>query len=165
MYANSCTSLKEYNHMYVCLCHTFSQSSISPLTCSPICSWLFAISLHCVPSRNAIAKHQVRHLLRFEFGGTEPECASWAVQPGLCVWVWSLERVIRSSAPVCSASFSWHTVLLLLAVSRAVIKTWRVDKLPLSISSRLMIWFCCYQARMDPYWGTCVYLGSCRTFR
>ena len=45
-----------------------------------------------------LLNYRVGHLLRFEFEGTEPECASWTVQPGLCVWVWSLERIVYHSA-------------------------------------------------------------------
>ena len=77
----------------------------------------------------------------------------WAVQPGLCVWVWNL-------CGCGCGSFNWHTVLLILALVRTVIETGEPINWPLSISSRLMIWFCCYQARMDPYWCTCMYLGS-----
>ena len=45
-----------------------------------------------------LLNYRVGHLLRFEFEGTEPECASWTVQLGLCVWVWSLERIVYHSA-------------------------------------------------------------------
>ena len=55
------------------------------------------------------------------------------VQPGLCGWLWiklgTGDQAMRPCMHRHSASFSWHTVLLLLARSRAVIKTWRVDKL------------------------------------
>ena len=87
----------------------------------------------------------------------EPECASWAVQPGLCVWVWSLEWAITPCERACIVHHSADTLCCCYRIHGPG-RLW-----PLWISSG----FCCYQARMDPYWGTvhaCI-IGSCRTFR
>ena len=84
--------------------------------------------------------YRVRHLLRFEFGWTEPECAGWAVQPGLCVWVWSLERAIRPCAPACIVHHSGDTMCCCYRLwPGQSLKLGDPTNWPLSISSRLMI--------------------------
>ena len=96
---------------------------------------------------------------RFKIGGSVPslelEWTSWAVPPRLCVWAWSLERVVRACEP---AGIVHHWADTLCCCYRLCPRwSWKLGEMPnwpLSWSSRLMIWFCCYQPGMDHYWGT-----------
>ena len=78
------------------------------------------------PERSDVTRTNCTYL-RLQFEGSEPECASWAVQPGLGFKLGTGDPAMRPFMH--SASFSWHSVLLLLAVSRAVIETWQVNTL------------------------------------
>ena len=106
-------------------------SNMSMTTCN--LKWAHLILVTLCARGMQLLNYRVGHLLRLEFEGTEPEGASWTVQPGLCVWVWSLERIVYHSADTLCCCY-W------LGPGQSS-KLGEATNWPSPISSRLIIWF------------------------